>query len=184
MKAKLLILVFFLALAFCKEISLEDAFADALADAFVESSVPAFKQNRKVYQNVLRLGSKDSDSVWNIQLALSRKGYQIVPNGNFDEKTKNAVAAFQRAQGWRGNDADGIPGKGTVTSLGLVWVPANQQPSTPPKRKSKGGSTHSKGKGPAPGARVSTPFGKKGSLWKAGFHTGEDYAVPSGTPSM
>ncbi|CAF1105479.1 unnamed protein product [Rotaria sordida] len=33
---------------------------------------------------------------------------------------------------------------------------------------------------PAPGRAVTTPFGKKGS-WSAGYHTGADYACPTGT---
>jgi len=34
---------------------------------------------------------------------------------------------------------------------------------------------------PVPGHRVTTPYGKKGS-WAAGYHTGDDYAAPAGTP--
>jgi len=34
---------------------------------------------------------------------------------------------------------------------------------------------------PCPGYGVSTPYGKPGS-WSAGYHTGEDYACPTGTP--
>ncbi|CAF1553101.1 unnamed protein product [Adineta steineri] len=33
---------------------------------------------------------------------------------------------------------------------------------------------------PAPGKKITTPFGKKGS-WAAGYHTGADYACPIGT---
>ncbi|CAF1200388.1 unnamed protein product [Didymodactylos carnosus] len=33
---------------------------------------------------------------------------------------------------------------------------------------------------PVPGKTVTTPFGKKGS-WAAGYHTGDDYACPTGT---
>jgi murein DD-endopeptidase MepM/ murein hydrolase activator NlpD len=33
---------------------------------------------------------------------------------------------------------------------------------------------------PAPGYRITTPFGKPGS-WAAGYHTGDDYASPTGT---
>ena len=34
---------------------------------------------------------------------------------------------------------------------------------------------------PVPGKKITTPFGKKGSMWKFGFHTGVDYACPTGT---
>ena len=40
----------------------------------------------------------------------------------YDEATVRACAAFQRAQGWTGADADGIAGPQTVDRLGLVWV--------------------------------------------------------------
>ena len=33
---------------------------------------------------------------------------------------------------------------------------------------------------PVPGKPVTTPFGKPGS-WSAGYHTGDDYACPTGT---
>ncbi len=34
---------------------------------------------------------------------------------------------------------------------------------------------------PVPGRGITTPFGKPGS-WAAGYHTGDDYAAPTGTP--
>jgi murein DD-endopeptidase MepM/ murein hydrolase activator NlpD len=35
---------------------------------------------------------------------------------------------------------------------------------------------------PITGGHVTTPFGKKGSMWSSGYHTGDDYATPTGTP--
>jgi peptidoglycan hydrolase-like protein with peptidoglycan-binding domain len=72
----------------------------------------------------MRFRQDDSDSVWNIQLALLSKGYWIGagPTGTFGRHTLAAVAAFQGAQGWKGKRADGIPGSATVGKLGLVWV--------------------------------------------------------------
>ena len=34
---------------------------------------------------------------------------------------------------------------------------------------------------PITGGHVTTPFGKKGSMWSSGYHTGDDYAAPTGT---
>ncbi len=34
---------------------------------------------------------------------------------------------------------------------------------------------------PVPGYVITTPFGKEGDLWAAGYHTGDDYAAPKGT---
>ena len=36
-------------------------------------------------------------------------------------------------------------------------------------------------KDPVEKPRISCPFGKKGKTWRAGFHTGIDYACPVGT---
>jgi hypothetical protein len=34
---------------------------------------------------------------------------------------------------------------------------------------------------PVPGHGITTPFGKPGNLWAAGYHTGDDYAAPIGS---
>lgn len=57
-----------------------------------------------------------------MQQALIRRGFAI-PNGAtgfFGIQTKRAVWAFQKAQGWKGSQADGIPGKVTLRRLGLL----------------------------------------------------------------
>jgi hypothetical protein len=35
---------------------------------------------------------------------------------------------------------------------------------------------------PVPGHGISTPYGKRGSAWGAGWHDGSDFAAPAGTP--
>ena len=59
--------------------------------------------------------------VYNLQGALISRGYSIPAGqtGYFGPRTQKAVKAFQRAQGWRGSQADGIPGSGTLKRLGL-----------------------------------------------------------------
>ena len=85
---------------------------------------PTYKQQKKVYASKMRFKQVDSDSVWNLQLALMAKGYSVGagPTGTFGLHTMIACAAFQGARGWKGRQADGIPGKLTVRALGLVWV--------------------------------------------------------------
>ncbi len=34
---------------------------------------------------------------------------------------------------------------------------------------------------PIKNGKITTPYGKKGKMWKTGYHTGVDYAVPTGT---
>lgn len=83
-----------------------------------------FRQGKKVYRSKMRFRQPDSDSVWNLQVALIAKGFRFAdgPTGFYGTHTRNAVAAFQRRQGWRGADANGIAGPLTVRRLGLVWV--------------------------------------------------------------
>jgi peptidoglycan hydrolase-like protein with peptidoglycan-binding domain len=84
-----------------------------------------YRQGGKVYRSQLRLGVRGSDSVWNLQRALIRKGFQTglpSPTGDYLSGTRSAVAAFQRSQGWAGRDADGLAGRFTVVRLGLIWV--------------------------------------------------------------
>ena len=83
-----------------------------------------YRQHRKVYRSKMRLRQADSDSVWNLQLALIAKGYSVGagPTGTFGMNTMIACAAFQGSRGWKGRRADGIPGAETIRQLGLVWV--------------------------------------------------------------
>ena len=84
----------------------------------------AYRQGRKVYRSKMRFRQEDSDSVWNVQLALATAGFKFAngPSGFFGRRTRQACHEFQRKQGWTGGDADGIPGRETVHRLGLVWV--------------------------------------------------------------
>ena len=83
-----------------------------------------YRQDKKVYKSKMHLQQADSDSVWNLQVALAAKGDPVVggPTGFYGTQTRDACAKFQRAQGWSGSDADGIAGPVTVAHLGLVWV--------------------------------------------------------------
>ena len=84
-----------------------------------------YRQGGKIYRSHLRIGQRDSDSVWNLQRALIRRGFPTgspAPTGDYLSGTRAAVAAFQRDQGWSGRDADGLAGRFTVVRLGLVWV--------------------------------------------------------------
>ncbi|SDB80073.1 Peptidase family M23 [Raineyella antarctica] len=91
-------------------------------------------------------------------------------------------SAWQRSLGYTGADADGVPGETSVYRLteriGLRYWDADRQRDTP--------STPTSGRvdAPVPGCGVSTPYGKrKAGLWPAkGYHTGDDYACPEGTP--
>ena len=71
----------------------------------------------------LRWGTQHND-VKVYQKALRAKGFaRFNPSGvtgYYGAETKAMTAAFQRAQGWRGDDADGFPGSQTLRLLGLT----------------------------------------------------------------
>ena len=83
-----------------------------------------YRQDKKVFKSKMHLQQADSDSVWNLQVALAAKGDAVVggPTGFYGTQTRDACAKFQRGQGWSGSGADGIAGPLTVERLGLVWV--------------------------------------------------------------
>lgn len=83
-----------------------------------------YRQGKKVFRSKMRFKQPDSDSVWNLQVALMAKGFKFSdgPSGYYGGHTRAMCAAFQRRQGWSGSDADGIAGPGTIRRLGLVWV--------------------------------------------------------------
>jgi hypothetical protein len=82
-----------------------------------------FRQRKLVYRSKMHLGQDDSDSVWNLQVALHARGLlQVDPTGYYGRLTLAACSAFQRRQGWTGRNADGVAGPETVRRLGLSWV--------------------------------------------------------------
>lgn len=85
---------------------------------------PTYRQGKRVFRSRMRLDQEDSDSVWNLQVALISRGFEFAdgPTGYYGNHTRACVATFQRRRGWSGADADGIAGPATVAKLGLVWV--------------------------------------------------------------
>ena len=89
-----------------------------------DGSTQRYRQGKRVYAEKMRHGQDDSDSVWNLQVALMGKGFafQNGPTGYYGAHTRTSCAAFQRRCGWSGRDANGIAGPGTVDRLGLIWI--------------------------------------------------------------
>jgi hypothetical protein len=85
---------------------------------------PTYRQGKRVFRSKMRLEQDDSDSVWNLQVALMARGFEFEngPTGYYGAHTRRSVAALQRRRGWAGSDADGVAGRETICSLGLVWV--------------------------------------------------------------
>jgi peptidoglycan hydrolase-like protein with peptidoglycan-binding domain len=84
---------------------------------------PSWRQGKKVYSSKMRRGQTNSDSVWNITVALKAKRYwSRAFTDDYTDAVVQAVRAFQKAQGWSGSGADGIVGPQTAKRLGVAWV--------------------------------------------------------------
>lgn len=106
------------------------------------------------------------------QSALVAKGFDI-PSvrdpknfGIYGQETREACQRFQFSQGWTGAGADGLPGPLTFSLLGFAPVGSNKRVPSPVVGYPK----------------VTFPFGVKSADYAAGYHTGDDYAAPLGTP--
>lgn len=83
----------------------------------------AYRQGKRVFSSKMRQGQMNSDSVWNLVLALRSHGYPSLPVGDdYIQRVRDACAGFQRKQGWTGSDANGIAGPETIRRLNLIWV--------------------------------------------------------------
>lgn len=100
----------------------------------------------------------------------AKRFYAVGASPDFGVADRNACAAFQRAQGWTGPNADGYPGPRTWELL--VSGKGHDIPAG-----GGGGNL----KSPVPGFRPTYPFGIKDRRYAAGFHTGCDYAAPNGS---
>ncbi|MFE5894923.1 peptidoglycan DD-metalloendopeptidase family protein [Streptomyces sp. NPDC056462] len=127
----------------------------------------------------VRYGKKNED-VRLVQEALKKRGHRIDRvTGYFGDQTKAAYQAEQRKQGFKGADADGIPGPTSLANLGRIT--SLFRVDGEPTRRGKG-----KFASPVPGHKVTFGFFQRGPYaWKpdgVGRHTGQDFAAPSGAP--
>ncbi|HEY5820779.1 MAG TPA: peptidoglycan-binding domain-containing protein [Propionibacteriaceae bacterium] len=66
--------------------------------------------------NQLALGDDPSTKL--VQQALTKKGFKVKADGRFTRETTAAYLKYQRSIGYRGIDANGIPGPESLTKLG------------------------------------------------------------------
>jgi murein DD-endopeptidase MepM/ murein hydrolase activator NlpD len=123
-------------------------------------------------RDAFRMG-KSNPAVEQLGTMLIERGgkrfYAVGASPTFGRADRNATAAFQRAQGWAGANADGFPGP-TTWNL-LVTGRGHDIP--------KGSAFVTS---PVPGHHVTFPFHVIDKRYAAGFHTGADYAAAVGTP--
>lgn len=64
---------------------------------------------------------KKNKYVWRVKNRLHKRGYfkNDKITGYFGKDLREAIAAFQKDQGWKGKDADGLVGPGTLRKLGF-----------------------------------------------------------------
>jgi hypothetical protein len=65
-----------------------------------------------------QLGLGDDPSTRLVQLALTAKGFRVSADGHFGRATTTAYLKYQRSLGYRGIDANGIPGPQSLSRLG------------------------------------------------------------------
>ncbi|MFI1030374.1 peptidoglycan-binding protein [Streptomyces sp. NPDC020951] len=95
--------------------------------------------------------------------------YRTGPGPELTDVDQQSYAAWQRKIGFKGAEADGVPGRTSWDRL--------QVPTTSPV---PGGRVAS----PVPRHSVTTAHRVKGPHWSLGYHTGADYAAPKGTPCV
>ncbi|MFF8638213.1 peptidoglycan DD-metalloendopeptidase family protein [Streptomyces pilosus] len=118
-------------------------------------------------------GAKN-DSVLVVQKALAAAvglDFSSGP-GVFGRLTQDAYAKWQRHLGFSGAQADGVPGEASLKKLGDSFG----FKVGPDARRSPGTRVAS----PVPGHPVTYRFGVKNPRYKAGYHTGDDYAARQG----
>lgn len=82
-----------------------------------------YKNQKLVYSKDMAYNVRNSDSVFNVQVALNELNNAGLPtSGNYLDMTVAAVRDWQTKQGWTGSDADGIVGPLTAKTLGLTWT--------------------------------------------------------------
>ena len=93
-----------------------------LSVAAATTSTPKPPAAKTVHLHLLQRGQTNAD-VKTLQAALLAHGYNPGPiDGEFGPRTQAAVGALQRHLGFRGADADGIPGVKSLASIGLKAV--------------------------------------------------------------
>ncbi|GAA1434372.1 peptidoglycan-binding protein [Microlunatus lacustris] len=63
-------------------------------------------------------GLGDDPSTRLVQLALTAKGFRVTADGHFSRATAAAYTRYQKSLGYKGVDANGIPGPQSLTRLG------------------------------------------------------------------
>lgn len=63
-------------------------------------------------------GLGDDPSTRLVQLALTAKGFRVVADGQFGRTTAAAYTRYQKSLGYKGVDANGVPGPQSLTRLG------------------------------------------------------------------
>ncbi|GGW39107.1 peptidoglycan DD-metalloendopeptidase family protein [Streptomyces griseoloalbus] len=134
----------------------------------------------------VRFGKRNED-VRIVQKALIKRGRKIPDGatGHFGAQTRAAYRAEQLAQGFKGPDADGVPGCTSLTTLGRLsgfTVDCKGAVGHAPAPRPGKGRVPS----PVPGHKVTFGFFQRGNYaWRpdgVGRHTGQDFAAGSGDP--
>lgn len=167
--------------------------AGRLPGAAPSSPAPSPAPSTNPYSKGLPKRNKTSPSAVALQKELKRVGYMsksIKENANYGPETSHSVAEFHKhnpAYASAGSTYDGQIGPKGWAHLRKMKAGAGRLPSAA-TRSAAGGTANTGGGGsgrpssPVPGRKVTYAYGIKNSRYAAGYHTGDDYAAPTGTP--
>jgi hypothetical protein len=99
---------------------------------------PETPTQKRMRPSAYSLGAKGAHVTWLGQRLVAHgfgRFYKSGPGPEFTAADKRAVAAFQKAQGWTGKDADGLPGAETLKRL--AKAPAKKAARKPAKKTGK-----------------------------------------------
>ena len=89
-----------------------------LTDSF-KSATP--KVTKSVHFKSVVFGATNDDIKLVQSALIDLVGAKIKPTGKFDKATSDAYKMWQHKLGFNGKDADGIPGKSSLTSMGKAY---------------------------------------------------------------
>ncbi|MFF3551846.1 peptidoglycan DD-metalloendopeptidase family protein [Streptomyces tsukubensis] len=111
-----------------------------------------------------------------LKLVLDGKGAERAPEAPAAETAERAEEADKAETGERAS-RDGARSAAPAPAAAEPAAPAQQETAPAPAPEAASGSWAA----PLAGAQVGTPYRASGAMWSSGYHTGVDFAVPTGT---
>ncbi|AZK97559.1 M23 family metallopeptidase [Streptomyces tsukubensis] len=115
-----------------------------------------------------------------LKLVLDGKGAERAPEAPAAKKAEAAEPAQTVEKGERAS-RDGARPAAPAPAAAEPAAPARQETAPAPAPEPAPEAASGSWAAPLAGAQVSTPYRASGAMWSSGYHTGVDFAVPTGT---